>query len=164
MSQNRIFREERPGEKKSLINVLMTGYLVTISCLGYAAFYLYIQLSQVERIVQAIQPETLTAEQVDLLKTRVTRGTTQLRNEMIGLAVVGSLVAVIGGIYTFNLVLRPLRRLVDYTESRGQGTLPEFKSNHEMKQLAEALSQWRDHPPEADAAPPPPQERQKSNF
>ena len=51
MKQNSIFRDELPGEKKSIINLLMTGYIVVISCLGYAAFFLYIQLGQIERIV-----------------------------------------------------------------------------------------------------------------
>ena len=30
-----IFRDELPGERKSIINLLMTGYLVVISILGY---------------------------------------------------------------------------------------------------------------------------------
>ena len=39
--KNSIFREELPGEKKSIINLLMTGHIVTISCLGYMAFFLF---------------------------------------------------------------------------------------------------------------------------
>ncbi|SVB00895.1 uncharacterized protein METZ01_LOCUS153749, partial [marine metagenome] len=35
--KNSIFREELPGEKKSIVNLLMTGHIVTISCLGYMA-------------------------------------------------------------------------------------------------------------------------------
>ena len=51
MKKNSIFRDELPGEKKSIINLLMTGYIVVISCLGYAAFFLYVQLG-VGMIVQ----------------------------------------------------------------------------------------------------------------
>ena len=43
-----IFRDELPGEKKSIVNLLMTGYIVVISCLGYAAFYIFIQMVQVD--------------------------------------------------------------------------------------------------------------------
>ena len=53
MKKKSIFREELPGEKKSIVNLLMTGHIVTISCLGYMAFFLYIQLSQVDRIVRS---------------------------------------------------------------------------------------------------------------
>jgi len=142
MSKNPIFREELPGEKKSLINVLMTGYIVTLSCLGYMAFYLYIQLGQVDRIVTAINVETLETAQVELLKSRVTKSTRQLQNEMIGLAIIGSVISIIGGIYTYNMVIRPLRKMVDYANNRGTTELPEFKSNTELKQLAEALNEW----------------------
>ena len=65
MAKNSIFRDELPGEKKSIINLLMTGYIVVISCLGYAAFFLYVQLGQVERIVGTMNTETLEPKQLD---------------------------------------------------------------------------------------------------
>ena len=68
MAKNSIFRDELPGEKKSIINLLMTGYIVVISCLGYAAFFLYVQLGQVERIVSTMNTKTLQPEQLELLK------------------------------------------------------------------------------------------------
>ncbi len=141
MKQNTIFRDELPGEKKSIINLLMTGYIVVISCLGYAAFFLYIQLGQVERIVGTMNPQTLTPDQMELLKDRVIRSAVQLKNEMIGMAIVGSLVAVIGGLYTISMIIRPLKKLVRYAEERGQTELPEIKSNTEIKQLATAITQ-----------------------
>ena len=99
-----IFREELPGEKKSIINLLMTGHIVTISCLGYMAFFLFIQLGQVTRIVDTIDPNHMTVEQVNLLKERISRSVGQWQNEMIGLAIIGSIVSIIGGIYTINMV------------------------------------------------------------
>ena len=140
MKQSGIFREELPGEKKSIINLVMTGYLVTISCMGYMAFYLFIQLGQVERIVLTMNRDALSTEQFDLLKNRVTRSVNQLSNEMIGLTIIGALVSIIGAIYTFNLVVRPLKKLVEYTVSEGQTLLPEIKTNNEIKQLATAIS------------------------
>ena len=59
--KNSIFREELPGEKKSIVNLLMTGHIVTISCLGYMAFFLFIQLGQVTRIVDTIEPNHMTS-------------------------------------------------------------------------------------------------------
>ena len=141
MKQNSIFRDELPGEKKSIINLLMTGYIVVISCLGYAAFFLYIQLGQVERIVETINPQSLTPEQMELLKDRIIRSAVQLNNEMIGMAVVGSLVALIGGLYTISMIIKPLRKLVQYAEKKGTTELPEIKSNTEIKQLATAITQ-----------------------
>jgi signal transduction histidine kinase len=141
MKRNTIFRDELPGEKKSIINLLMTGYIVVISCLGYAAFFLYIQLGQVERIVETMNPQTLTPDQMELLKDRIIRCAVQLKNEMIGMAIVGSLVAVIGGLYTISMIIRPLKKLVQYAEQRGQTELPEIKSNTEIKQLATAITQ-----------------------
>lgn len=141
MKKTGIFREELPGEKKSIVNLLMTGYIVTISCLGYAAFYIFIQMGQLERIVNAINIETQTPEQIQLLKNRMTRSTGQLKNEIVGLAIFGSLISLIGGIYTINMIIRPLRRLVEYTETNGETTLPEFKSNTEIKQLATAITE-----------------------
>ena len=68
MANNSIFRDELPGEKKSIINLLMTGYIVVISCLGYAAFFLYVQLGQVERIVGTMNTETLGTEATGIIK------------------------------------------------------------------------------------------------
>jgi hypothetical protein len=141
MKKTGIFRDELPGEKKSIVNLLMTGYIVTISCLGYAAFYVFIQMGQLERIVNAINIETQTPEQVQLLKNRMTRSTGQLKNEIVGLSIFGSLISLIGGIYTINMIIRPLRKLVEYTETNGKTALPEFKTNTEIKQLATAITE-----------------------
>ncbi|MBL7020647.1 MAG: hypothetical protein ISR86_08885 [Nitrospinaceae bacterium] len=141
MKQNSIFRDELPGEKKSIINLLMTGYIVVISCLGYAAFFLYIQLGQIERIVGTMDTKNLAPDQMELLKSRVIRSAGQLKNEMIGMAIVGSLVSVIGGFYTVSMVIRPLKKLVRFAEERGTTELPEIKSNTEIKQLATAITQ-----------------------
>ena len=136
-----IFREELPGEKKSIVNLLMTGHIVTISCLGYMAFFLHIQLGQVSRIVDTINVESMTTEQVNLLKGRVTRSVEQWQSEMLGLAILGSIVSIIGGIYTINMVIRPLNKLVNFADKEGQTEpLPEFKSNNEIKQLATAIT------------------------
>jgi hypothetical protein len=136
-----IFRDELPGEKKSIVNLLMTGYIVVISCLGYAAFYIFIQMVQLERIVATINVQTQSPEQVQLLRDRMTRTTGQLRNEIVGLAIFGTVICLIGGGYTINMVVRPLRRLVEFAESNGATPLPEFKSNTELKQLATALGE-----------------------
>ena len=139
--KNSIFREELPGEKKSIVNLLMTGHIVTISCLGYMAFFLHIQLSQVTRIVDTIDVESMTTEQVNLLKGRVTRSVEQWQQEMVGLAIIGSIVSIIGGIYTINMVIRPLSKLIDFADKEGRADpLPEFKSNTEIKQLATAIT------------------------
>ena len=138
--KNSIFREELPGEKKSIVNLLMTGHIVTISCLGYMAFFLFIQLGQVTRIIDTIDPN-MTTEQVNLLKERVSRSVGQWQNEMIGLAIIGSIVSIIGGIYTINMVIRPLNKLVIFANKEGRTEpLPEFKSNTEIKQLATAIT------------------------
>ncbi len=141
MKRNSIFRDELPGEKKSIINLLMTGYIVVISCLGYAAFFLYVQLGQVERIVGTMDTQTLTPDQIELLKDRIIRSAVQLKNEMIGIALVGTLVCIIGGFYTVSMIIKPLRKLVRFAEERGTTELPEVKSNTEIKQLATALDQ-----------------------
>ncbi len=141
MKPTGIFRDELPGEKKSIVNLLMTGYIVVISCLGYAAFYIFIQMVQLERIVATINVQTQTPEQVQLLTDRMTRTTGQLRNEIVGLAIFGSVICLIGGVYTINMVVRPLRKLVEFTESNGSTSLPEFKTNTELKQLATALTE-----------------------
>ena len=140
MAKNSIFRDELPGEKKSIINLLMTGYIVVISCLGYAAFFLYVQLGQVERIVSTMNTETLQPDQLELLKDRIARSAGQLKNEMIGMAVLGTMVCLIGGLYTINMVVRPLKKLVRFTEENGNTELPEIKSNTEIKQLATAIT------------------------
>ena len=141
MRQNSIFRDELPGEKKSIINLLMTGYIVVISCLGYAAFFLYIQLGQIERIVGTMDTKNLAPDQMELLKKRIIRSAGQLKGEMIGMSIVGSLVSIIGGFYTISMVIRPLKKLVQYAEARGTTELPEIKSNTEIKQLATAITQ-----------------------
>ncbi len=155
MKQTGIFREELPGEKKSIVNLLMTGYIVTISCLGYAAFYIFIEMGQLQRIVNTINPTVQTAEQMEVIKSRMTRTTGQLRNEIIGLAILGSLVSIIGGIYTINMVVRPLRQLVEHIEQDGKTELPEFKTNTELKQLATALaglfSRYKNPPPKVNS-------------
>ena len=140
MAKNSIFRDELPGEKKSIINLLMTGYIVVISCLGYAAFFLYVQLGQVERIVATMNTETLQPDQLELLKDRVMRSAGQLKNEMIGIAILGSIVSIIGGLYTIKMVIRPLKKLVRFAEENGKTELPEIKSNTEIKQLATAIT------------------------
>ena len=140
MAKNSIFRDELPGEKKSIINLLMTGYIVVISCLGYAAFFLYVQLGQVERIVSTMNIETLQPDQLELLKERIARSAVQLKNEMIGMAVVGTIVSIIGGLYTISMVIRPLKKLVRFAEENGKSELPEIKSNTEIKQLATAIT------------------------
>ena len=138
---NSIFRDELPGEKKSIINLLMTGHIVTISCLGYMAFFLFIQLGQVTRIVNTIDANSMSTEQINLLKERVTRSVGQWQNEMIGLAIFGSIVSIIGGIYTINMVIRPLNKLIKFADKEGKAEpLPEFKSNTEIKQLATAIT------------------------
>jgi len=138
---NSIFRDELPGEKKSIINLLMTGHIVTISCLGYMAFFLFIQLGQVTRIVNTIDASNMSTEQINLIKERVTRSVGQWQNEMIGLAIFGSIVSIIGGIYTINMVIRPLNKLIKFTDKEGKAEpLPEFKSNTEIKQLATAIT------------------------
>ena len=141
MKKTGIFRDELPGEKKSIVNLLMTGYIVVISCLGYAAFYIFIQMVQLERIVATINVQSQTPEQVQLLRDRMTRTTGQLRNEIVGLAIFGTVICLIGGGYTINMVVRPLRRLVEFAESNGTTPLPEFKTNTELKQLATALGE-----------------------
>ena len=141
MKRNSIFRDELPGEKKSIINLLMVGYIVVISCLGYAAFFLYVQLGQVERIVGTMDTQTLTPDQIELLKNRIIRSAVQLKNETIGMALAGTLVCIIGGFYTVSMIIKPLRKLVQFAEERGTTELPEIKSNTEIKQLATAIAQ-----------------------
>ncbi|MBM14833.1 MAG: hypothetical protein CMH75_01870 [Nitrospina sp.] len=118
----------------------MTGYIVVISCLGYAAFFLYVQLGQVERIVSTMNTETLQPDQIELLKDRIMRSAGQLKNEMIGMAIVGSIVSIIGGLYTISMVIKPLKKLVRFAEENGKTELPEIKSNTEIKQLATAIT------------------------
>ena len=145
MKRNSIFRDELPGEKKSIINLLMTGYIVVISCLGYAAFFLYVQLGQVERIVETMNTQTLTPDQMELLKDRIVRSARQLKSEMVGMAIFGSLISIIGGLYTISMVIKPLKKLVRYAEEKGNTELPEIKSNTELKQLATAITLLTDN-------------------
>ena len=60
---------------------------------------------------------------------------------MIGMAIVGSLVCVIGGFYTVSMIIKPLKKLVLFAESRGTTELPEIKSNTEIKQLTSAITE-----------------------
>ena len=60
----------------------------------------------------------MTTEQVNLLKERVSRSVGQWQNEMIGLAIIGSIISIIGGIYTINMVIRPLNKLVNLCRPR----------------------------------------------
>ncbi len=132
-----IFRDELPGERKSIINTLMWGWLLVISILGYFAFYLTIQLNQVNLLLQSM-PHGLTGEEFNFLKERLSKTITRLETEILWLAVLGSLFAVIGGAYTFNLVVRPLRKLVRVAEGEAVEP-PEIKSNNEIKQILTAI-------------------------
>jgi len=147
MNQNRIFREERPGERKTISTLLMTGYFVTVSFMGYMAFFLNIQLTQMDRITSKMNVETLTAEQFNLLRNRVIRATGQIRQEVIWLAIIGTVVSIMGGMYTYNLVVKPLRRLVTHTEDGGETSAPEIKTNNEIKQLTTAIQEIRQTQP-----------------
>lgn len=133
-----IFRDELPGEKKSIINLLMTGYLVVISILGYMAFYLTIQMGQIDRILQQMDRDALTTEQFNVLRDRLSITTKRLSVEVKWLAALGSLFALIGGAYTYNMIIRPLRKLVTCVEE-GSDDLPEISSNNEIKQLMTAF-------------------------
>ena len=135
-----IFRDELPGERKSIINLLMTGYLVVISILGYMAFYLSIQMGQIDRVIHEMQPASMTADEINVIKARLSMSANRLSNESKWIAILGGLFAVIGGIYTYNLVIRPLRKLVTYAET-GKGELPEIKVNNEIKQLMTAITE-----------------------
>ena len=57
------------------------------------------------------------------------------------MALVGTLVCIIGGFYTVSMIIKPLRKLVRFAEERGTTELPEIKSNTEIKQLAAAIAQ-----------------------
>ena len=59
---------------------------------------------------------------------------------MIGMAVVGTIVSIIGGLYTISMVIRPLKKLVRFAEENGKTELPEIKSNTEIIQLATAIT------------------------
>lgn len=139
MKKNRIFREELPGEKKSIISLLLTGYIAVVSILGYTAFYMNIQLAQVSRVLPTLEREILNPEQFSFLKDTFERSLHQLQNEIIWLAVLGSLFSLIGGVYTYNMIVRPLRKLVQYVED-GKGEPPEITSNNEIKQLITAIN------------------------
>ncbi len=146
-----IFRDELPGERKSIINLLMTGYLVVISILGYMAFYLSIQMGQIDRVIHQMQPASMTVDEINVIKERLSMTTNRLSNEAKWIAILGGLFAVIGGIYTYNLVIRPLRKLVTYAET-GEGELPEIKVNNEIKQLMTAITGHANPPPDNQSA------------
>ncbi len=134
-----LFRNELPGERKSIINLLMTGYLVVISILGYMAFYLSIQMGQADRIIHQLQPAAMTVEEINVVKERLSMTVNRLSREAKWIALLGGLFSLIGGIYTYNLVVRPLRKLVVFAET-GKGELPEIKNNNEIKQLMTAIA------------------------
>jgi len=142
-----IFRDELPGERKSIVNLLLTGYLVVVSILGYMAFYLSIQMGQIDRVINQMQPASMTVEEINVIKARLTMTTNRLSNESKWIAILGGLFSVIGGIYTYNLVIRPLRKLVTYAET-GEGELPEIKVNNEIKQLMTAITEGPTSSPE----------------
>jgi hypothetical protein len=135
-----IFRDELPGERKSIVNLLLTGYLVVVSILGYMAFYMSIQMGQIDRVINQMQPASMTVDEINVIKERLTMTTNRLSNESKWIAILGGLFSVIGGIYTYNLVIRPLRKLVTYVET-GEGELPEIKVNNEIKQLMTAITE-----------------------
>lgn len=132
-----IFRDELPGERKSIINTLMWGWILVISILGYFAFYLTIQLDQVNMLLKSMPPG-LTGEEFTFVQNKLSNTITRLETEILWLAVLGSLFAIIGGVYTFNLVVRPLRKLVKLAEGEPVEP-PEIKSNNEIKQLLTAI-------------------------
>ena len=66
--------------------------------------------------------DILQPDQLELLKDRVMRSAGQLKNEMIGMAVLGSIISIIGGLYTIKMVIRPLKKLVRFAEENGNGT------------------------------------------
>ena len=134
-----IFRDELPGERKSIINLLMTGYLVVVSILGYMAFYLSIQMGQIDRVIHEMQPASMTADEINVIKERLSMSANRLSNESKWIAILGVAFSIIGGLYTYNLVIRPLRKLVTYAET-GEGELPEIKTNNEIKQLMTAIT------------------------
>ena len=138
MKKNRIFREELPGEKKSIISLLLTGYIAVISILGYTAFYMNIQLGQIERVLPTLERNILDPEQFIFLKTSFHRSLIKLQNEIIWIAVLGSLFSIIGGFYTYSMIVRPLRHLVSHMED-GKKKPPEIKTNNEIKQLMSAI-------------------------
>ena len=142
-----IFRDELPGERKSIINLLMTGYLVVVSILGYMAFYLTIQMGQIDRVIHEMQPASMTADEINVIKERLSMSANRLSNESKWIAILGIAFSVIGGLYTYNLVIRPLRKLVTYAET-GEGELPEIKNNNEIKQLMTAITGGSAEPPE----------------
>jgi len=143
-----IFRDELPGERKSIINLLMTGYMVVISILGYMAFYLNIQMSQVDRLVQEIDAAAMNVEQFEVVKGSISKTARRLSEEAIWIAVIGGVFSLIAGAYTYNIVIRPLRKLVAFTEN-GEGDLPEIKNNNEIKQLMTAITRHPDFQPPA---------------
>jgi len=82
--------------------------------------------------------DALTTVQFNVLRDRLSITTKRLSVEVKWLAVLGSLFALIGGAYTYNMVIRPLRKLVTCVEE-GSDDLPEISSNNEIKQLMTAF-------------------------
>jgi len=143
-----IFRDELPGEKKSIINLLLTGWLVVVSILGYVAFYLSIQFSQVDRILASMDHAVLSTEQFNTIKDQLMRTTQRLHTEVIWISILGGFFSIIGGFYTYSMVVRPLRKLVAYAEE-GKEDLPEINQNNEIKQLMTLITEKM--PPESTA-------------
>jgi hypothetical protein len=95
-------------------------------------------LGQIERVLPTLERNILDPEQFIFLKTSFHRSLIKLQNEVIWIAVFGSLFSVIGGFYTYSMIVKPLRKLVSYMEE-GKGEPPEIKSNNEIKQLMTAI-------------------------
>jgi hypothetical protein len=144
-----IFRDELPGERKSIINTLLWGWMVVISILGFLAFYLGVQLAQVDRIIQVMVPG-MGADQFMLLQQRLSHAVNRLSVEIVWIAILGGIFVVIGAVYTFNMIVRPLRRLVRYAEGE-EVDPPEFKNNHEIKQLTTVLIARSGGPTESES-------------
>ena len=89
----------------------------------------------------------MTADEINVIKERLSMTTTRLSNEAKWIAILGGLFSIIGGVYTYNLVIRPLRKLVTYAET-GEGELPEIKVNNEIKQLMTAITEGPTEPSE----------------
>lgn len=123
----------------------MWGWILVISLLGFFAFYLTIQLGQIDRIVKVMDPAVFSSEQFSVLKSSLERSTDRLRTEILWMTGIGVMFILIGGMYTYNLVVKPLRKLVQFAEE-GQTELPEIKTNNEIKQLMTVLIEKDDRP------------------
>jgi len=96
-------------------------------------------MGQIDRVVHEMKPASMTVDEINVIKERLSMTTNRLSNEAKWIAILGVAFSVIGGLYTYNLVIRPLRKLVTYTET-GEGELPEIKVNNEIKQLMTAIT------------------------